>query len=53
MIRETVVVTVNAAGEPHIAPLGLIAEGDGSIWRRFILRPRSRICASAPLRSPI
>src|SRR5574337_33534 len=34
MIRETIVVTVNAAGEPHLAPLGLIAEGDG-----FILAP--------------
>jgi hypothetical protein len=27
LIRETLVVTANAAGEPHIAPLGLIAEG--------------------------
>jgi hypothetical protein len=28
LIRETIVVTVDAAGRPHIAPLGLIAEGD-------------------------
>jgi hypothetical protein len=27
MIRETIVTTVNAAGAPHIAPLGLVAEG--------------------------
>jgi hypothetical protein len=27
MIRETIVTTVGAHGEPHIAPLGLIAEG--------------------------
>jgi hypothetical protein len=30
MIRETVVTTVSAAGRPHIAPLGLIAEGE--LW---------------------
>lgn len=34
MIRETIVVTVSAAGRPHIAPLGLIAEGD-----RWIIAP--------------
>jgi uncharacterized protein len=28
MIRETVVTTVDAAGRAHIAPLGLIADGD-------------------------
>ena len=27
MIRETIVTTIGALGEPHIAPLGLIAEG--------------------------
>jgi hypothetical protein len=27
LIRETIVVTTNLAGDPHIAPLGLIAEG--------------------------
>ena len=35
MIRETVVATVNAAGEPHLAPLGLIAEGDAWILAPF------------------
>src|SRR3569623_845245 len=32
MIRETIVTTVNTAGAVHIAPLGIIADGeDGSI----------------------
>ncbi len=35
MIRETVVTTVNAAGEPHIAPLGIIAEGENWILAPF------------------
>jgi uncharacterized protein len=30
MIRECIVVTANAAGEPHLAPLGLIQ--DGASW---------------------
>jgi hypothetical protein len=30
LIREAIVTTVNAQGEPHVAPLGLIAEGD--LW---------------------
>ena len=34
LIREAIVSTVNARGEPHLAPLGLIAEGD-----RWILAP--------------
>jgi uncharacterized protein len=34
LIREAIVTTVNAQGEPHLAPLGLIAEGD-----RWILAP--------------
>jgi uncharacterized protein len=34
LIREAVVITVNALAEPHIAPLGLIAEGE-----RWILAP--------------
>ena len=34
LIRETIVTTVNARGEPHIAPLGIIAEGE-----RWILAP--------------
>ena len=28
LIREAIVITVNALGEPHLAPLGLIAEGE-------------------------
>jgi uncharacterized protein len=35
LIREAIVVTVNALGEPHIAPLGLIAEGEGWILAPF------------------
>src|ERR1700734_231163 len=35
MIRESIVVTVNARGEPHLAPLGLIAEGEGWILAPF------------------
>ena len=35
MIRETIVTTVNAAGAVHIAPLGIIAEGDGWIIAPF------------------
>jgi len=35
MIRETVVATVNAAGVPHLAPLGLIADGDMWILAPF------------------
>ena len=35
MIRETVVATVNLAGEPHLAPLGLICEGDFWILAPF------------------
>ncbi len=34
MIREVIVTTVNARGEPHLAPLGMIAEGE-----RWILAP--------------
>jgi len=35
LIRETIVITTNANGEPHIAPLGLIAEGEGWIIAPF------------------
>ncbi len=35
MIRECIVTTVSAAGRVHIAPLGLIAEGDGWIIAPF------------------
>ena len=35
MIRETIVTTVNAAGTVHIAPLGIIADGDGWIIAPF------------------
>ena len=35
MIRETIVTTLNEKGRVHIAPLGLIAEGDGWIIAPF------------------
>jgi hypothetical protein len=35
LIREAIVSTVNAAGEPHLAPLGLIAEGENWILAPF------------------
>jgi hypothetical protein len=35
MIRETIVTTVSADGRLHIAPLGLIADGDGWIIAPF------------------
>ena len=35
LIREAIVTTVDAAGEPHLAPLGLIAEGDDWILAPF------------------
>jgi hypothetical protein len=35
MIRETIVTTVNGAGAVHIAPLGIIADGDGWIIAPF------------------
>jgi hypothetical protein len=35
MIRETIVTTVNAAGAVHIAPLGIIADGEGWIIAPF------------------
>jgi hypothetical protein len=35
MIRETIVTTANATGEVHIAPLGLIADGEGWIIAPF------------------
>ena len=35
MIRETIVVTSDAAGKPHIAPLGLIADGEHWIIAPF------------------
>jgi uncharacterized protein len=35
MIRETVVSTVDQNGEVHLAPLGIIAEGDGWIIAPF------------------
>lgn len=34
-IREAIVATVNARGEPHLAPLGLIAEGENWILAPF------------------
>jgi hypothetical protein len=35
MIRETIVSTVDGAGRVHVAPLGIIAEGDGFIIAPF------------------
>jgi uncharacterized protein len=35
MIRETIVTTADAGGSVHMAPLGLIAEGDGWIIAPF------------------
>ena len=35
LIRETIVVTADAQGRPHIAPLGLIAEGEHWIIAPF------------------
>lgn len=35
MIRETIVTTMSAAGAVHIAPLGIIAEGDGWVIAPF------------------
>jgi len=35
MIRETIVTTVSAAGAVHIAPLGIIADGEGWIIAPF------------------
>src|SRR5215510_6974638 len=35
MIRETIVTTADANGQPHIAPLGIIADGDGWIIAPF------------------
>lgn len=35
MIREVVVTTINAGGEPHIAPLGIIEEADGWVIAPF------------------
>jgi len=41
MIRETIVTTVNAEGRVHIAPLGLIAEGEG--WLIAPFRPSTTL----------
>ena len=35
MIRETIVSTMDSAGQVHFAPLGIIAEGDGWIIAPF------------------
>jgi len=35
MIRETIVSTMNELGQAHLAPIGLIAEGDGWIIAPF------------------
>lgn len=41
MIRESIVVTVNADGSPHVAPIGVIVEGDGLMIAPF--RPSSTL----------
>jgi hypothetical protein len=41
LIRETIVVTESAAGVPHIAPLGLIAEGEH--WIAAPFRPSTTL----------
>jgi uncharacterized protein len=45
MIRETIVTTISAEGEVHIAPLGLIAEpgGDGDGWIIAPFRPSTTL----------
>ena len=45
MIRETIVTTVDAAGAVHIAPLGLIAEGEHWVIAPF--RPSAHARQSA------
>lgn len=35
MIRESIVITPNADGSPHIAPIGVIVEGDGLVIAPF------------------
>jgi hypothetical protein len=39
MIRETIVTTLNPEGKVHIAPLGLIEEGQGSDGKGWIIAP--------------
>jgi hypothetical protein len=39
MIRETIVTTLSAAGEVHIAPLGLVADPAGGEGDRWIIAP--------------
>jgi hypothetical protein len=41
MIRETIVTTVNRDGHVHIAPLGIIAEGEG--WMLAPFRPSTTL----------
>jgi hypothetical protein len=45
MIRETIVTTISAEGEVHIAPLGLIAEpgGEGDGWIIAPFRPSTTL----------
>lgn len=35
MIREVIITTINALGQPHVAPLGLIQDGEGWIIAPF------------------
>lgn len=43
MIRETIVTTVSAQGRVHVAPLGLIADGDGYGWIIAPFRPSTTL----------
>ena len=52
LIREAVVTTVNTRGEPHIAPLGLVAEGEQWISSRFTPQRRWTICVRRRSPSP-
>ena len=47
-ILETVVVTTDAAGAPHIAPYGLIADGDGWVLAPFRPSPAIANLAENP-----
>ena len=48
LIRETILTTVSAEGRLHIAPIGIIADGDGWIIAPF--RPSTTLDNLAPCR---
>src|SRR3974377_785337 len=49
MIRETIVSTMNQSGQVHLAPIGLIAEGDGWIIAPFHPSTTLKNLRSVPL----